>query len=280
MKSQYETIIYPKSKTSFHFFIRTDVQFNSYWHYHPEIELTFIQSGHGLRYVGDHVGAFRPGDLVLLGENVPHDYISNQSVVGENSTAHVIQFPKILFDNLPEGRDLNPLFEQAKFGIHFLNPEIQIINQISEMNKQTPLKRLIYLLDILNTLNHHKEKITLSSISFSGKHSSSNSHQVKITKIIKYIAENFDTPLSLYDVSRIAGMAPTSFCRWFKKSTGHNLFHYLNSTRIEKACELLLLTDDRISQVAFQVGFESISHFNRTFQRLKNKTPREYRKHR
>ncbi len=73
-------------------------------------------------------------------------------------------------------------------------------------------------------------------------------------------------------------LVPQSFCRWFKKITGNTFVNYLNKARIERACQLLLNTKMAITEVCFSVGFDSLSHFNRTFKKIKHLNPREYRK--
>ena len=71
-------------------------------------------------------------------------------------------------------------------------------------------------------------------------------------------------------------MTRESFCRWFKKSTGSTFINYLNSTRIEKACQYLLEGERSVGQISYEVGFDTVSHFNRVFKKLKGKTPKEY----
>lgn len=73
-------------------------------------------------------------------------------------------------------------------------------------------------------------------------------------------------------------LVPQSFCRWFKKSLGNSFVTYVNTARVEKACQLLSNSNISITDIAFSVGFESLSHFNRTFLKLKHVSPSQYRK--
>ena len=73
-------------------------------------------------------------------------------------------------------------------------------------------------------------------------------------------------------------MTPSSFSRWFKQIMGKSFVHYLNTVRIEKACQYLLQTDLPIAQMDYGTGFESLSNLNCTFKKLKWVSPREYRK--
>lgn len=73
------------------------------------------------------------------------------------------------------------------------------------------------------------------------------------------------------------GLVGSSFCRWFKAATGNSFITFLNTARVEKAGQLLMQTDGTIAEIAYASGFESISHFNRVFKRVKGTTPTRFR---
>jgi hypothetical protein len=84
-------------------FLKVELEaFPHLWHYHPEIELTYIQKGRGIRYVGDQIDAFQEGDLVLLGENLPHTWATQGEQKTSMQCGIVFQFPVALFRNFPE----------------------------------------------------------------------------------------------------------------------------------------------------------------------------------
>ncbi len=275
MRPLLETIFTSTQQTSFKYFIRTAQQLESYWHYHPEIEITYFKSGTGLRFVGDSIKPFQAGDLVMTGENLPHDYISNEG--DESIEAHVFQFSKTLFQQFPECIALYPLFSTAAFGLKFDNYPVSIIEKIEHFHTQTPIQQFIHLLEILNLLSEISTTEKLSSISFTSK-TKNTQHQNKISIITKYITTHLDRPIALDEIAQFANMSPPSFCRWFKAAVGNSFVTYLNTARIERACQQLLQTEDSIGQIAFNNGFETIGHFNRVFKKLKTVPPSQYRK--
>lgn len=277
MNIQLETIQYTKSQSSFNFFKREVASFHSYRHYHPELELTFIERGNGIRYIGDNISSFESGDLVLIGENLPHDYVSFPSKNQESSIAYVFQFPVSMINSIAEAKILRELFGNASQGIHFPNPDQSLLDRIKSISPKSSLSNFIQLLAILNTLYQDKEQDILSSIAFS-KRAANLESQNKISRVTKYIAEEYHQAIPLSYIAQFCNMTRPSFCRWFKQATGVSFVTYLNTTRVEKACQLLLQTEDPIAAIGFQTGFETIGHFNRTFKKIKKMTPKAYRK--
>ena len=277
MKLQLETIQYPSNTSSFHFFNRKEAEFESFRHFHPELELTFIDKGRGIRYIGDNISSYAAGDLILIGKNLPHDYVTTtEDRLGESS-AFVFQFPDSIFENIAECQALNHLFDSAEYGLHFFNPSKNLINRIKAFKLEPSVQSVICFMEILDELSFHKNCKTISSISFT-KGNKSKKAQDKITRVTRYISERFDQQITVSDISDFVHMTPQSFCRWFKQSIGSSFVTYLNATRIEKACQMLLQTNHAISNISFKCGFETVSHFNRTFKKLKMMTPKEYRK--
>lgn len=99
-----------------------------------------------------------------------------------------------------------------------------------------------------------------------------------ITRARTYIKENFDQQISLKDAAEAVNTSAFYFCKMFKKATGLTFTEYLTRLRIEKAKNLLMNPNQRISEVAFEVGFDSLSQFNRSFKRITGSTPSQFRK--
>ena len=93
----------------------------------------------------------------------------------------------------------------------------------------------------------------------------------------EFIEANHAEELSLGQVAKAVNTSTFYFCKLFKKATGITFTHYLSRVRIEKARNLLLNPNLRISEVAFEVGFQSLTHFNRVFRKLVGQSPTEYR---
>lgn len=100
---------------------------------------------------------------------------------------------------------------------------------------------------------------------------------VDIWKARKFIEQHLGEPLSLTKVARAVNINATHLSEKFKQVTGINFVEYVARTRFEKACHLLKDVNPRISEIAFAVGFQSLSQFNRVFKRLGGTSPTEFR---
>jgi AraC-like DNA-binding protein/ligand-binding sensor protein len=94
----------------------------------------------------------------------------------------------------------------------------------------------------------------------------------------KFIEEHYDEQIHLDDVAKKVNTSVRYFCKVFKKFTGMTFVEYLTRLRIEKSKHLLLDSNKRVSEIAFEVGFESLTQFNRSFKKFSGQTPTEYRK--
>jgi AraC-like DNA-binding protein len=102
---------------------------------------------------------------------------------------------------------------------------------------------------------------------------------MQITHARELIEAHYQDDVSLIMISRQVGMGVYYFCKQFKKATGLNYTRYVSRLRIEKAKNLLLNLNYRISEIAYEVGFKSLTHFNRIFKRVAGESPTEYRQH-
>lgn len=275
MKPALEQINLEESQQSFKFFEMVTKAFTPYWHYHPELELTLIYRGHGTRFIGDSILPFSDLDLVLVGKNLPHHWVSQG--IENDQIAYVFQFSDELFKMFRECDRLQVLFERAKRGVLFKNPNYQLIKDIQTFGDLNELERISTLIKLLGNLEVHQEYSLLASEHYKVR-IEKTSGQFKFSRINNYILENLDKRLTVNKVAQIAHMVPQSFCRWFKKHSGYSFISFVNISRIENACQLLLTKDLSIQTIAFSSGFESISHFNRTFRKIKGLSPSDYLK--
>src|SRR5215472_5780440 len=100
---------------------------------------------------------------------------------------------------------------------------------------------------------------------------------VEIWKARKFIEEHSGEPLSLRKVAKTVNISANHLSEKFKQITGLNFVQYVAQARFEKACDLLRNPNRRISEIAFAVGFQSLSQFNRVFKRFARKSPTQYR---
>ncbi len=277
MKAQLEKIS-SSPRSSFKVFTYSDSMFNAPWHFHPEYELTYIEQSSGMRYVGDSVLEFEKGDLVLLGSNLPHCW-KNTTVSEMTSKSIVVQWKE---DVIGEGwltktefSDINKLLILASRGVKFNNRVTKkIVPLLRKMEKQTPFENIISLLQILNTLAHSKNKITLSGNNFAPKLNVKVNERINV--IHNFIMENYQRQITLKEISCVVSMSEESFCRFFKKTFNKSFFTFLNEYKIKLACQLLIDSNKQVAEIAFLSGYESLPFFYRQFNKFIKCTPLVY----
>lgn len=256
---------------------------DSSWHYHPQYELLYISQSNGIRFVGDSVSQFFPGDLVLVGPYLPHLWRNDASYYSEEDENKVktivLKFTKDFIGegtfNHPEFSEINSLLEESKFGVSFSNKIASTLhNELVNIIDLSPAEQSIKLLDVLNRLSVTNEKSVLSS-SDMRQYTTDNSQ--RLDEVIKYISDNYADYISLQDVSDIACMTTNSFCRFFKKMTNKSFTRFLNEVRVRNASRLLVQNDFPVSDVCYAVGYKSITNFNRQFKEIMGCTPKGYR---
>ena len=248
-----------------------------YWHHHPEYELTYKVNISGKRIVGDSYQEFFPGDLVLIGPDLPHTWVTDKKIKNKTCDFVVIQFSGSLFNSLSglnEFDSIRRLLQKCKYGLHFKNSKQfkEVILSLPEKNGVEKITDLIWLLGQLAKQKGMKLASTEFDIA------KAKNSEPRINKVCTYVEENFSKSISISDTAAIINISQSAFCKFFKRATGKTFSDYLNDIRIGHACYQLIETDKQISTIARNTGFESISYFNRVFTRKKNSTPREFRK--
>lgn len=283
MKPVFEKLT-PSKGESFRCFDRSQLRTEVKWHWHPEYEINFVEKGCGTRMVGDHICDFGDGDLVLLGANLPHAWLSDE-YAGQKYDRHpsvVVQFrPSYLLGNLinlPEMVDVLRLLQISKRGILFKGKEAAEIGKtISEMVNHSGADRLVGLLNCLNRLSKIENIKLLASEDYNP--STKDLNDDRIRKVCQFINRNFPDPnLDLSMIPQLAAMNSSAFSRLFKKNMGRTLTQYVNELRVGMACRRLINSDKKILEICLEVGFSNLSNFNRRFLELTNTTPSQYRK--
>jgi AraC-like DNA-binding protein len=263
---------------SFKAWVNADPYLHNPWHYHPETELTIIEEGKGMLFVGDSVTTYGKNDLILIGPNLPHEYRSSieetPDYLSRNMSVHFRDdFPGSDFYKIPEAKIIHELLEQSRTGIKFNNAlvQVKVKNKLKKLFQSKGIERINSLFSILETMAYSSEQEYLSSQNFID--SIDEGQDQKMNKIYKYITANFKEPISIDRLAEEVNMTKTSFCRFFKRRTKKSFVHYLNEIRIGYACKLLYTESYTISQAAYESGFENISNFNKQFLKNKKKTP-------
>lgn len=251
------------------------------WHYHEEYELHLIVASSGRVFVGDYIGEFHPGHLVLVGPGVPHNWVSsNVSREGVPLRDMLLNFAHAplegMMQSMPETRGLRALLERARHGIEFLGMGERARAAFECLREQRGVPRLATFLQLMWELAHWPEYRLLSTAT-TPLAISPNEHAT-ISSILNEIMENFELQFSITDFSSRLGMSDPQFSRLFKKATGNNFVVFVNRLRINKACQLLMETDRYITNICYDVGFNNVANFNRHFLEIKGITPKEFRR--
>ena len=252
------------------------------WHRHDELELHLIVEGEGRMFVGDHVGAFAPKQLVLLGAHVPHNWVS-RTAPGEvvATRDYVVQFRRELVPSLaanaPELSSLLPLLDRAQCGVEFFGSVCDKAIGLSErMIESDQVARIGLLIEYLGLLRRETRFRTLSTVPTGSQ--ARGPDVEKATQIKHHIASHHARDLRLHDMAELSGMGEAAFSRFFTRVTGDSFNRYLNRVRIASACERLSATEEPVTSICYAVGFNNVANFNRRFREYKSMTPREYRR--
>jgi len=248
-------------------------------HQHNEIQISVILKGEGTFIIGDYVGDFKPNDIFIIGENLPHVFKSDTTLTGNVKMLSAF-FTKTSFGDhffvLPEFRHFKPLFANAKIGFEVISNKIRIIELFLTLQSKSKFKQFISFLKILNIISESNIN-TLSSLIKLQKYTENEGK--RMSAIFQYSLSNFNNNITLSEISSIANMTTNAFCRYFKQRTNKTYFDFLTDIKIGNACRLLSKKNDlSINEVAYKSGFNNISNFNRKFKALKNRTPSEFRK--
>ncbi|PZX53078.1 AraC-like DNA-binding protein [Algoriphagus ratkowskyi] len=270
------------------FSIRHDKKpnFGTLWHFHPELELHYIVKGQGTQYIGDTVSSFSDGDLILLGENLPHTWrCSEQYFQGNEEVtveAFVLHFSPTCFGkdfmDLPETIAITSLYERAKKGMIIYGETKEKLTAIlHETVKAGQLERIINLLRILQILGTSSEYKTISP-GYANSHLANISEMQRMEKIYTYVLAHYREDISLEKIAGIANLSVSSFCRYFKKMTNKTFFEFLIEIRISNVCRALVEDKLPIEVICYECGFNNVSNFYRHFNKVTGMTPFNYKK--
>jgi AraC-like DNA-binding protein len=252
------------------------------WHFHPEYELHHVVATRGRYFVGDFIGEFEPGNLVLTGPNLPHNWVSE---LPEGSVVplrcRIVQFSQDFIGNamkvLPELGAFDHVLEQSRHGALFTpHTAAEIAPALEELIEAQGVRRIELFLHIMGSLSRAHSVRTLASSNYLPDPSGYMS--VSINKVLAHISGHLTEPFNEVDLAEIAGQSPSAFSRSFRKHTGMALVQYVNRLRINLACQLLMSDDAMpITEICYAVGFNNLSNFNRQFLTQKGMPPSRFR---
>ncbi|WP_152285579.1 AraC family transcriptional regulator [Flavicella marina] len=249
-----------------------------FWHFHPELELVYVNNGGGKRHIGNHISYFKNSQLLLIGSNLPHMGFTDRLTINGSET--IVQMkPDFLgkeFLHLPEMEAIHKLFERAKMGMLF-NPAVkkEVGPKITKLVNYQGIERLLKLIEILQELAITENYTLLNAQDFAMEVYQQDNDRVD--QIFKYITKNFKSHISLEDIANEVNMTPPSFCRYLKKVTGKTFTALVNEYRIVHASKLLAEKPTSITDICYESGFNNFSHFNKIFKKKTGWSPSNYR---
>jgi AraC-like DNA-binding protein len=257
---------------------------NNRWHYHPEIELIHFHRGSGTQFVGDNIKRFGADDMVLVGANVPHYWRDDDDEILQRPMdlpySTVVHFTGNFwgekFLDLVENKPLKIMLDKAQRGLLLTG---KLKNKIAALMEKRRFAegpdRIICLMECLVTMARSEEYVMLSSVGF--QYDLSESENDRINAIYDYTLSNFKQKISLEEIASVAGMVPSSFCRYFKSRTGKTYSQFLNEIRVGHCCKLLINNRVSIKQLGFESGFMNFSCFHKRFKETTGLSPQNYR---
>ncbi len=251
------------------------------WHCHDEYELHLITATSGKVFVGDWIGSFQPGQLVLVGPRLPHNWVSmDLPAEGVARRDLVIQFPHEPLigasATIPELTEVLPLLERAKNGIEFFGLSDVVESHWYKVKAACGLKRFTAFCDLMSDLAACTDYRLLSAVQLQSTHDDTSLNQ--IDTVVNRITVQLAHDHSASQLAAELGMSESKFSRFFRKATGNTFTDFLNRVRISRACQLLMDTDHQINHVCYEVGFNNLANFNRRFLEIKGMTPSEFRR--
>ena len=251
------------------------------WHHHPEFELTLTLNSRGQRFIGDHIGAYDDGDLVLVGSNLPHTWHSSGKIDdAEPHVALVLWFHPEWVERLDDGfvelTGVKAMFERSAPGLQF-TPEVaaRVRPLFEGLRRLAPEERLPDVLSLLTILAREQQVAPLSSrvVTPSGR----SVDRGRLDRVLDHIHLHYAENPSMEELADLAALSLSGLHRLFLRHLNMPVSEYLMRLRIGEACALLSGSGRSIAHIAEAVGYRSIANFNRQFKAAKAMTPREFR---
>ena len=252
------------------------------WHFHPELEVHLVVATQGRYYIGDFIGEFGPGNLVLTGPNLPHNWVSD---VSDGATvplrSRVLQFPEDLLlriaELFPDTGGFAALFNLSRRGALFSDACSDVCAPIlAELVQAKGPRRASLFLDLLANLAADSGARALASDAYLPD--PSGFMTAGVNKALAYINTNLTEDFGEADLAATAGMTASAFSRSFRKHTGMGVVEYVNRLRINLACQMLMNDAGlSVTDICYAVGFNNLSNFNRQFLRRKGMPPSRFR---
>ncbi|MBN1676632.1 MAG: helix-turn-helix transcriptional regulator [Kiritimatiellae bacterium] len=254
--------------------------------YHDYLEIFCVHHGSGMLFIEDKTYRMRNGDIFLIGNDEFHSLQIGEP--GSLEAVAIYFLPRLVHS--PGGYPLDveylrPFYDKRRGFSHRIPqgqfPETLLPGSVpamfDELTRKKPGYRLavksLLLAVLVGFVRYYEKRRPAAAFSPDPR-----PQFQKLTKVFDYLRENYQQPIALRTAAGMAGMSVSYFAKVFKRTTGGSLLDLVLRMRVDKASQLLIQTDLPITEIAFRVGFENHSYFDRVFRRLARTTPREYRR--
>jgi AraC-like DNA-binding protein len=250
------------------------------WHVHDEYELHLITATSGKAFVGDWIGQFQPGHVVLVGPRLPHNWVSfdvpGGGVAERDLVVHFLHEPIAkAAEHLPELAELLPMLERSRHGIEFFGISERAVAHWHAVKRGKGIERFAAFCAFLADLARCTDYRLLSSVQLKGEDDTGSE---QVNAVVNRIMRDYAQPLSAADMAADLGMSESRFSRFFRRATGNTFTDFVNRIRVNRAGQLLMDTDSLVTRICYEVGFKNVANFNRRFLEVKGVTPTEFRR--
>lgn len=255
-------------------------------HKHVEYEIMLFTRGSGKQFIGEGVLDYQQGDIALIGSNVPHLHLCNTKLCStvdfEPSAGEALQFHPMIFpsklEEIPDYQSIYQLLQKSQYGIRFYDKELfkELELRFQEIDHYEYTHRIIGLFQILELLSACENTKLLSGTAYNSTNFAVEAND-PVSKVYTYLFNHYKEKVTLQEIADYVKQNPSALCRYFKQRTDKNIFQCLAEIRVEHACKLLSYSNLNISQIAYESGYNNISHFIKQFECSTGRTPKEYR---
>ncbi len=258
--------------------------FYPHLHRHNEAQLIWIKNGAGTLLIDTQMHAFKQDDIFLIGANQPHLFKSNAANFLPESELKINAL-MIFFDPngilapllaLPEMYLIKNYLQANQCGLRIsIAQHDQVVQKMLAVQQSKNHGLIIAFLQLLNVLQQVESNS--QPLSVNAPKAFSETEGIRIGHVFNYLMQEYDKQITLAEVAAQAHMTPQAFCRYFKKHTRQTFVAFLNEIRINEACKKLTNGNfENISAVAYAVGFNSLTNFNRVFKSTIGTSPKSY----